>query len=181
MARVVQLQQPLRVEQDGFAGDFVRLHARAGRNLRTRIGWDCLQSHHAILTPQAVGINPAYAHAGAFAIGTAIAGLAGGLWAHYLGVIKPVDMSRGNHKIFSTVNNRGNDALLNATSVAPGSINELYLRLGYVIVDIGWEGDIAPSSTRLVANLPIASNADGSPIVGPMRIEYSDFSLPLAR
>ena len=27
-------------------------------------------------------------------------------------IIKPVDMSRGNHKIFSTVNNRGNDALL---------------------------------------------------------------------
>ena len=42
---------------------------------------------------EAVGINPRYAHAGAFAIGTAIAGLAGGLWAHYLGVIKPVDMS----------------------------------------------------------------------------------------
>ena len=38
-------------------------------------------------------------------------------------IIKPVDMSRGNHKIFSTVNNRGNDALLNATSVAAGSIN----------------------------------------------------------
>ena len=95
-------------------------------------------------------------------------------------IIKPVDMSRGNHKIFSTVNNRGNDALLTATSIAPASINELYLRLGYVIVDIGWEGDIAPSSTRLIANLPIASNANGSPIVGPMRIEYSDFSLPLA-
>src|SRR5207302_11034862 len=95
-------------------------------------------------------------------------------------IIKPVDMSRGNHKIFSTVNNRGNDALLNATSVAPGSINELYLRLGYVIVDIGWEGDIAPTSTRLVANLPIALQPGGSPILGLMRIEYSDFSLPLA-
>jgi branched-chain amino acid transport system permease protein len=45
------------------------------------------------IAAQAVGINPRYAHAGAFAIGTAIAGLAGGLWAHYLGVIKPVDMS----------------------------------------------------------------------------------------
>ena len=45
------------------------------------------------IAAEAVGINPAYAHAGAFAIGTAIAGLAGGLWAHYLGVIKPVDMS----------------------------------------------------------------------------------------
>ena len=95
-------------------------------------------------------------------------------------IIKPVDMSRGNHKIFSTVNNRGNDALLTATSIAPASINELYLRLGYVIVDIGWEGDIAPTSTRLVANLPIALQPGGSPILGLMRIEYSDFSVPLA-
>ena len=45
------------------------------------------------LAAEAVGINPAHAHAAAFALGTAIAGLAGGLWAHYLGVIKPVDMS----------------------------------------------------------------------------------------
>jgi Tannase and feruloyl esterase/Alpha/beta hydrolase domain len=93
-------------------------------------------------------------------------------------IIKPLDMAKGNHKIFSTVNNRGGDGLLNATTVAPGSINELYLRSGYVIVDIGWEGDLVPSSAILAANLPTAANADGSSIVGPMRIEYSDRNLP---
>jgi len=45
------------------------------------------------IAAEAVGINPAFAHIGSFVIGTSIAGLAGGLWAHYLGVIKPVDMS----------------------------------------------------------------------------------------
>ena len=45
------------------------------------------------IAAEAVGINPRFAHVGAFAIGTAVAGLAGGLWAHYLGVVKPVDMS----------------------------------------------------------------------------------------
>ena len=51
---------------------------------------------------------------------------------------------------------------------------------GVVATAQGWEGDLVPTSARLVANLPVARNADGSSIVGPMRIEYSDFSLPLA-
>ena len=95
-------------------------------------------------------------------------------------ILKPADMAKGNHKIFSTVNNRGNDGLLNATSVVPGSFNELLLKQGYTVVDVGWEGDRVPSALVLAANLPRASHGDGSPIVGPMRIEYSDRNLPLA-
>jgi hypothetical protein len=95
-------------------------------------------------------------------------------------ILKPADMAKGNHKIFSTVNNRGNDGLLNATSVVPGSFNELLLKQGYTVVDVGWEGDRVPSALVLAANLPRASRGDGSPIVGPMRIEYSDRNLPLA-
>ena len=95
-------------------------------------------------------------------------------------ILKPVNMANGNRKIFSTVNNRGNDGLLNATSVVPGSFNELLLKQGYTVVDVGWEGDVVPSALVLAANLPRASNGDESPIVGPMRIEYSDRNLPLA-
>ncbi len=94
-------------------------------------------------------------------------------------VVKPVDMSRGNHKIFYTVNNRGNDALLGAKTVAQVGANDLYLEMGYTIVDAGWEGDLAPTTSRLGANLPVATQADGSPIVGRMRYEYSDRNLPL--
>ncbi len=47
-------------------------------------------------------------------------------------------------------------------------------------MDAGWEGDVVPSPTRLAANLPIATQPDGSPIVGLMRIEYSDRTIPVA-
>ena len=95
-------------------------------------------------------------------------------------IIKPVDVAKGNHKIFYSVNNRGNNALLNAATVANVGSNDVYLRMGYTIADAGWEGDLVPSSAILAANLPTATNADGSPIIGPMRIEYSDRNLPLA-
>ncbi len=45
------------------------------------------------LAAQALGINPGLIHFLAFALGCGIAGLAGGLWAHYLGVIKPSEFS----------------------------------------------------------------------------------------
>jgi hypothetical protein len=47
-------------------------------------------------------------------------------------------------------------------------------------VDAGWEGDVVPTAIRLAPTLPIATQPDGSPIVGVMRVEYSDRNLPLA-
>ena len=89
-------------------------------------------------------------------------------------ILRPVDAARANRKIYYTANNRGNDALLNAKTRADVGDNDLPLRLGYTIVDAGWEGDVVPSPTRLAASLPIAVQPDGSPIVGRMRVEYSD-------
>jgi branched-chain amino acid transport system permease protein len=40
-----------------------------------------------------LGIDPRKVRVIAFAIGAALAGVAGGLWSHYLGLIKPSDMS----------------------------------------------------------------------------------------
>src|SRR5579871_188525 len=94
-------------------------------------------------------------------------------------IVKPVDMSKSNHKIFYRVNNRANQSLLTATTVAQVGSNDIFLQMGYTIVDAGWEGDVLPTPTKLAANLPIATNRDGSPIVGPMRIEYSDRTIPL--
>ena len=93
-------------------------------------------------------------------------------------IVKPVDLARGNRKIYYTVNNRGNDVLLGAQSAAQVRGIDLALRLGYTIVDAGWEGDLLPSATRLGARLPIAAQPDGSPIVGWMRVEYSDRTIP---
>src|SRR6266851_2064122 len=94
-------------------------------------------------------------------------------------IVKPVDMSRGNQKIYYTVNNRGNDGLVAAQTVAQVGSNDIYLRMGYTIVDAGWEGDVIQTATNLAAILPIATQPDGSPILGRMRVEYSDRNLPL--
>jgi len=106
-------------------------------------------------------------------------------------ILKPVDMRRGNHKLFYAINNRGNKIDIgNRAFPAPtGNSNDpltaadvgennLLLRLGYAIVDAGWQGDVAPGSNRLFPNLPVATQADGSPIVALLRIEYSDRTIP---
>lgn len=105
-------------------------------------------------------------------------------------ILKPVDMSRGNHKIFYVVNNRGNKQALgyfDFVPSGPGINNPLtaadagdgfLLRQGYTIVDAGWQGDVAPGNNRLFPNLPVAVKADGSPIVERVRIEYSDRTIP---
>ena len=95
-------------------------------------------------------------------------------------ILKPVDMMRSNHKIYYTTNNRGNDALIAASTVAQVGSNDLYLRLGYTIADAGWEGDVVQTPVNLAANVPTARQPDGSPIVGVMRVEYSDRNLPQA-
>lgn len=46
-------------------------------------------------------------------------------------ILKPVDMSKSNQKIYYTVNNRGNDSLIPAETIAQVGSNEIYLRMGY--------------------------------------------------
>ena len=107
-------------------------------------------------------------------------------------ILKPVDMARGNHKIFYGVNNRGNKQTLgyfNFVPSGPGINNPLtaadagdgfLMRLGYTVVDAGWQGDVALGGNRLFPSFPVAVQADGSPIVAAVRIEYSDRTIPLA-
>src|SRR5260370_848261 len=56
----------------------------------------------------------------------------------------------------------------------------LQLRMGYTIVDAGWQGDVAPGNTRLFPHFPVATKPDGSPIVAPVRIEYTGRTIPQA-
>ena len=111
-------------------------------------------------------------------------------------MLKPVDMTRGNRKIFYGVNNRGNKLDFTWRTISSqGGLNNnnnplaaadfgdgLLLRLGYVYVDAGWQGNVAPGADRLVPNLPVASGPDGRPIVARIRVEYADaegFTRPL--
>src|SRR6266568_7625258 len=93
-------------------------------------------------------------------------------------ILKPVDMQRSNNKIFYAVNNRGNnlEGLLTATTASQvsGTDAGYAMSQGYVVVDAGWEGDLVPAPSKLVASLPRARNANSTPITGPMRYEYSD-------
>jgi hypothetical protein len=80
-------------------------------------------------------------------------------------ILKPVDMSRGNHTLIYDVVNRGNtrEPALNigGSNTAPG--DGLVERQGFTVVWSGWEGDIT-GGFRI--NLPTAKNPDGSEITG---------------
>ena len=88
-------------------------------------------------------------------------------------IIKPVDMARGNHKIWYAINNRGNSELQPRASAAqvPATVAKR-LELGFSLVDAGWHGDGIPNPGQLFPTFPIATQPNGSPIVGPLRLEY---------
>ena len=89
-------------------------------------------------------------------------------------IIKPLNMGAGNHKIWYAINNRGNSELLQRASAATvPTLVAKRLELGFSLVDAGWHGDgiTPPPTPQLFPNFPIAKNPDGSPIIGPLRIE----------
>ncbi len=118
-------------------------------------------------------------------------------WSTDILILKPVDMSRGNHKIFFEVNNRGNLLALsfafndaktggnNPGSAASDAGNGFLFEQGYTLIWAGWEGDVLPGNSRLIDRVPVAKNPDGSSITGKLRQEYSDvasgtYTLPLS-
>jgi hypothetical protein len=89
-------------------------------------------------------------------------------------IIKPVDLSKGNQRIFYDVVNRGNkghgafnDVGGNNPTTAADAGNGLLMRRGYTLVFSGWEdeGLVPPGNNRALARLPIARNPDGSSVV----------------
>ena len=97
-------------------------------------------------------------------------------------ILKPVDMHKGNGKIFYTINNRGNTGVRSLTdsttggnnpSAAADAGNGFTMRQGYAIVDAGWEGDVLPLNFRLTADYPVATNA-GATITAPILVEFHD-------
>ena len=103
-------------------------------------------------------------------------------------ILKPVDMRRGNGKIFYGVNNRGNKLesglrwhhvpASNDPLSAEDAGDGFLLRLGYTVVDAGWQGDVVEGNNRLFPQLPVATRPDGGAIVAPVRVEFSDRSIP---
>jgi hypothetical protein len=88
-------------------------------------------------------------------------------------ILKPVNVALGNGKIFYNVNNRGNSDLgfvSDASKVGRHVLEQL--KKGYSLVDAGWHGDGVPNARQLFPQFPVATQADGQPIVGPLRLEF---------
>src|SRR5579863_246767 len=95
-------------------------------------------------------------------------------------LLKPIDLSKGNHKMLYEPPNRGRKtiAALNrgVGGQDPGSVkdgallaNSFLMPQGYSISFSGWDASAGDSDAdfNTTITLPIARNADGSPITGP--------------
>ncbi len=121
------------------------------------------------------------AHAGITDLGLAPRG-ADGL-VHFAGdvaILKPVDLARGNRRLFFDWGNRGNKRALiyfndgtatnDPRSAAHGG-NGYLMRRGYSVVFGAWQGDLLAGDGRQLLDLPVAMQ-DGRPVEGVVRVEY---------
>jgi Alpha/beta hydrolase domain len=99
-------------------------------------------------------------------------------WSDFC-ILKPVDMVRGNGKIFYDAPNRGSKRIVSFLNDAPASNdpttledagNGFLMHQGYTIVWCGWQGDLMPQKNWLVMGVPAATN-NGNPIVRKVRTE----------
>jgi Alpha/beta hydrolase domain len=99
-------------------------------------------------------------------------------WSDFC-ILKPVDMARGNGKIFYDAPNRGSKRIVAFLNDAPASNdptslveagNGFLMREGYTIVWCGWQGDLMPQKNWLVMGVPVAANG-GKEILRKVRTE----------
>ena len=89
-------------------------------------------------------------------------------------ILKPVDLVKGNHKVFMEVNNRGGKLFgsLNQSSggndptTAAHAGQAFLMKQGYTMVWNGWDPSAPAGNDNLTITLPVAKNADGSSITG---------------
>jgi hypothetical protein len=102
-------------------------------------------------------------------------------------ILKPVNMSNGNHKLFFEINNRGNKVSGSFTEIGGGNNpttardagQSFLLNQGYTIAWSAWDPSVPPfgNPDLLRISLPIATNSDGSSITGPS-YEYISYDNP---
>ena len=85
-------------------------------------------------------------------------------------ILKPVDLARGNRRLFYDYGNRGHKRALQFFNDAPHSNDPLtaahagngfFMRRGYSVVWVAWEGDMLPGDGRMVLDVPVAHHDDG--------------------
>ena len=90
-------------------------------------------------------------------------------------ILKPIDLNKGNHKLFLEVNNRGGKLFggLNKSSGGNDPTTDAHagdgflMQRGYTLVWNGWDPSAAPVNNNLTITVPLIKNPDGSSITGP--------------
>jgi hypothetical protein len=90
-------------------------------------------------------------------------------------ILKPIDLRKGNHKLFLEVNNRGGKLFggLNNSSGGNDPTTDTHagdgflMNRGYTLVWNGWDPSAAPVNNNLTITVPLVKNPDGSVITGP--------------
>ncbi|GAB4041933.1 alpha/beta hydrolase domain-containing protein [Spirosoma jeollabukense] len=90
-------------------------------------------------------------------------------------ILKPMNLSQGNHKLFLEINNRGgklfggfnNSTGGNDPTTAAQAGEGFLMNLGYTMAWNGWDPSASSSNNNLTLSVPIAKNTDGSTITGP--------------
>jgi hypothetical protein len=98
-------------------------------------------------------------------------------------ILRPMDRSAGNQRMFFEINNRGNNLSFGLMNSAPTAVvndptsvadsgNGFLMRQGYTIVLSGWDAGVTPGDGRQTLSVPTVRNPDGSPVVGPALEEF---------
>ena len=95
-------------------------------------------------------------------------------------ILRPADPARGNRRVFFDYGNRGHKRALQFFNDAPHSNdpitlahagNGFFMRRGYAVAWLAWEGDMLPGDGRMVLDVPVATE-NGAPITGRVRVEF---------
>jgi hypothetical protein len=84
-------------------------------------------------------------------------------------LFKPVDISKSSGVLLYEVVNRGNSPL-----AFPGYPLEDSMNAGHAILLSGWQGDVTPAAGMESIEVPVAKNADGGSITGPVLARLYD-------
>jgi Alpha/beta hydrolase domain len=95
-------------------------------------------------------------------------------------LLRPAELSRGNHRLLYEVTNRGNLGALalfneagwnNEPISRPDAGNGFLFERGYSLLWTGWNWDVLSGDGRLQVELPIATE-QGAPITAPVAAEF---------
>ncbi|MBV9785827.1 MAG: hypothetical protein JO264_18640 [Acidisphaera sp.] len=94
-----------------------------------------------------------------------------------ISILKPVNMSQGNHVLLYDVVNRGNKIVTSFFNTGTSTTNPqgdgFLENQGYTMVWSGWQGDLLPLPSLITLQVPVAQHRDGTPITGIMRDEIT--------